>query len=57
MEKRQIKMQDGRYLVFYTFADAPPPSAAGESGTGAQASGEAREQPEAVPEAEEERSV
>jgi hypothetical protein len=57
MEKRQIKMQDGRYLIFYTFADAPPPSAAGESGPGAQANGAAKEQPEAMPEAEEERSV
>jgi hypothetical protein len=59
MEKRQIKMQDGRYLIFYTFADAPPPpaSAAGESRPGAQANGEAQEQSVVVPEAEEERSV
>jgi hypothetical protein len=26
MEKRQIKMQDGRYLIFYVFADAPTSS-------------------------------
>ena len=56
MEKRQIKMQDGRYLIFYTFADAPPsPTSPGvERGPEAEA---AKEQPAAKPQAEEERSV
>jgi hypothetical protein len=30
MEKRQIKMQDGRYLIFYTFPETPAPSATDE---------------------------
>lgn len=50
MQKRQITMEDGRYLIFYTFEDAPPPAAEEERGA-------TEMQPEAVPEAEEERSV
>ena len=49
-------MQDGRYLIFYTFADAPtlstPPGAEHEPDVEA-----AKEQPSAEPQAEEERNV
>jgi hypothetical protein len=51
MEKRQIRMQDGRYLIFYTFADVPP--AAGVV-NGEPEDGAAKEQAAAKPEAEEE---
>ena len=59
MEKRQIRMQDGRYLIFYTFAQrdaatAPPhKTEAAENLKNAASEGE----PVAKPEAEEERSV
>jgi hypothetical protein len=52
MEKRQIRMQDGRYLIFYTFADVPTVARVGD---GEPESDEAAEvQPAAKPEAEEE---
>jgi len=53
MKKRQITMQDGRYLIFYTFEEQAE-SPVGEhkhDDVGAQ------RQPDAKPEAEEERSV
>ena len=54
MEKRQIKMDDGRYLIFYTFTDTPaPPRADAEENHGETA----ERQPRAKPEAEEERRV
>ena len=56
MEKRQIRMQDGRYLIFYTFADV----AAAPSGMDAEENDEGNaveRQPVVKPEAEEERSV
>ena len=55
MEKRRIKMQDGRYLIFYTFADerAMPRPRASEK----QDEAVNNREPEAKPEAEEERSV
>jgi hypothetical protein len=49
MQKRQITLEDGRYLIFYTFEDAPAPA---EEKRGADAAG-----PAAEPEAEEERRV
>ena len=49
MRKRQITLEDGRYLIFYTFGDAPPPAEAEH--------GAAEVGPAAEPEAEEERSV
>ena len=55
MEKRQIKMEDGRYLIFYTFTDdeASPLRADVEENHGKTAEG----QPHPKPEAEEERRV
>ena len=46
-------MEDGRYLIFYTFEDAPAPSPPEEQRDG----NAAQEKPEAKPEATEERSV
>jgi hypothetical protein len=53
MEKRQIRMQDGRYLIFYTFPDEGSAPHAGE----ARENDEAKDEPAVKPEAEEERSV
>jgi hypothetical protein len=49
MQKRQVTLEDGRYLIFYTFEDAPPPAEEKE--------GAAAREPATEPEAEEERSV
>jgi hypothetical protein len=48
MQKRQVTLEDGRYLIFYTFEDAPPPAAEEKRGAA---------EPQVEPEAEEERSV
>ena len=55
MEKRQIRMEDGRYLIFYTFTDdeASPLRADVEENRGETT----ERQPRAKPEAEEERRV
>jgi hypothetical protein len=54
MEKRQIRMDDGRYLIFYTFTDeAAPLQVDVEENRGETA----ERQPRAKPEAEEERRV
>jgi len=53
MKKRQITMHDGRYLIFYTFEDQAEPPAGEENHSEAAVQG----QPDAKPEAEEERSV
>jgi hypothetical protein len=55
MEKRQIRMQDGRYLIFYTFPNELAPS--GANAKQHQQGNIAERQPEAKTEAEEERSV
>ncbi|HVF87244.1 MAG TPA: hypothetical protein VM866_06630 [Pyrinomonadaceae bacterium] len=49
MHQRRITLDDGRYLIFYTFDESqtPPPSDAKISS----------QQPDAIPVAEEERSV
>jgi hypothetical protein len=60
MEKRQITMGDGRYLILYTFAEetapppSPPPGAPLEESQEGSASGQGTT---AKPEAEEERRV
>jgi hypothetical protein len=53
MQKRQIRMQDGRYLIFYTFTDELASSGAKVT----KDEGAAGDEPEAKPEAEEERRV
>jgi hypothetical protein len=48
MNRRQIELEDGRYLIFYTFDEEPPPVACDAA---------ERPEPETETEAEEERSV
>ena len=49
MHKRQITLEDGRYLIFYTFEDEPAPSTENPDAQ--------RPEPEPEPQAEEERRV
>jgi hypothetical protein len=55
MQQRRITLEDGRYLIFYTFEDEAAPSASSE------ASGETERarkvESQAKPQAEEEESV
>jgi hypothetical protein len=51
MNRRQIEMEDGRYLIFYTF-DEEPAATANDDDAAAE-----RPEPQAEPEAEEERLV
>jgi hypothetical protein len=53
MQKRRITLHDGRYLIFYTFEDEPVPDASNDKETDARR----RAEPDAVPQAEEERRV
>ena len=59
MEKRQIRMQDGRYLIFYTFApkDAATNTTEGTSAAVNPEDAAKENEPVAKPESEEERSV
>jgi hypothetical protein len=57
MEKRQIRMQDGRYLIFYTFTDKQLASSEGMDAEENPESKGSDRPPAAKPEAEEERSV
>ena len=50
MHSREIKLADGRYLIFYTFDDAPDAVAT-------QSSDAKRPEPAVEPEAQEERHV
>lgn len=54
MQKRRIKLHDGRYLIFYTFEDEPVPEASSDKERDARRRAEA-DAP--VPQAEEERRV
>jgi hypothetical protein len=53
MQKRRITLQDGRYLIFYTFDDEALPSTSSDKETKERR----REPADVVPEAEEERRV
>ena len=58
MQRRQITLEDGRYLIFYTFEEetaSPSNSVADESRD--EASSTPRDEPQAVPQATEERRV
>lgn len=57
MEKRQIKMQDGRYLIFYTFAQTEATAQNEMKATESLTDAAPENEPVAKPEAEEERSV
>ena len=59
MQRRQITLEDGRYLIFYTFEDetsAASPSSSTES-AGVGNSSAHREEPAAEPQATEEKRV
>jgi hypothetical protein len=59
MQRRQITLEDGRYLIFYTFeeeaASASPDDAADAAGAAESAGGHA--EPDATPQATEEKRV
>ena len=62
MQRRQITLEDGRYLVFYTFGEETTTTAASAASTDAEKAGgetsPARvEEPRAEPQATEERRV
>jgi hypothetical protein len=50
MHKRRVTLEDGRYLIYYTFGDERPAARESEGG-------ETRHEPEAGPEAAEESGV
>jgi len=64
MQRRQIKMEDGRYLIFYTFEEEPTASVQPEE-AGSRKAGiigvpdiaSRPAEPQAEPQAEEERRV
>jgi hypothetical protein len=55
MQRRQITLEDGRYLIFYTFEEDAAASA--NSKEGAAESVERRAEPDVEPHATEERRV
>ena len=59
MQRRQITLEDGRYLIFYTFdEETAPPSNSDAGATGAEESASTqRVEAEAEPQATEERRV
>ncbi len=58
MQRRQITLEDGRYLIFYTFTDEGSAASADEADVSAETTvALSREQPEVQPVAEEERGV
>ena len=57
MQQRRITLEDGRYLIFYTFdEETAPPSNSGAAGA-EDSSAQRAEAPEAEPQATEERRV
>ena len=58
MQRRQITLEDGRYLVFYTFEEeTAETSATAEEHAGDEKSPASRTEPNAEPQATEERRV
>jgi hypothetical protein len=59
MQRRQITLEDGRYLIFYTFEEetASDSSATSEASAGIENSSARGEEPNAEPQATEERRV
>lgn len=58
MQRRQITLEDGRYLIFYTFdEETTAASAASTEKAGGEESSNQRDEPVAAPQATEERSV
>ncbi|HEX8633605.1 MAG TPA: hypothetical protein VF703_05575 [Pyrinomonadaceae bacterium] len=58
MQRRQITLEDGRYLIFYTFDEETNASPESDEEAGARAADSGRRaEPEAEPQATEERRV
>lgn len=57
MQRRQITLEDGRYLVFYTFEEETTTAASSEENAGAEDSSARDHEPRAEPQATEERRV
>ena len=57
MERKQITLEDGRYLIFYTFDEEMAASSDSREDTGARESAARRAEPQAEPQATEERRV
>jgi hypothetical protein len=57
MQRRQITLEDGRYLIFYTFEEETTASANSDGDAGAAESSERRAEPDAEPQATEEKRV
>jgi hypothetical protein len=58
MQRRQITLEDGRYLIFYTFDEKTDAAAkSDESARAAESSEQRRAEPDAEPQATEERRV
>jgi hypothetical protein len=58
MRRRQITLEDGRYLIFYTFEDETAADANSDGdAAGAAESSERRVEPDAQPQATEEKRV
>ncbi|HZG54716.1 MAG TPA: hypothetical protein VEZ40_21615 [Pyrinomonadaceae bacterium] len=55
MQRRQITLEDGRYLIFYTFDEETNASSTSDEETAADSG--RRAEPEAEPQATEERRV
>ena len=56
MQRRQITLEDGRYLIFYTFDDETDAPSTNDD-AGASESSERRAEPDVEPQATEERRV
>ena len=58
MNRRQITLPDGRYLIFYTFEDEPAPQSSQHAAAAEKEAGrEEKREPKPEPQAVEERSV
>lgn len=58
MQRRQITLEDGRYLIFYTFDDeSAAASSSSTQNAGAENSSAQVEEPDAEPQATEEKRV
>ncbi|HEX8129058.1 MAG TPA: hypothetical protein VF527_08160 [Pyrinomonadaceae bacterium] len=57
MQRRQITLEDGRYLIFYTFAEETAASVNVKDEAGAAESAGQGAEPDAEPQATEERRV
>jgi hypothetical protein len=54
MQRRQITLEDGRYLIFYTFEEETAAASASDTAAGDEQSSARGEEPNAEPQATEE---